>query len=91
MRFNLIKGFRNLAFDSLEKTPKINYIPDWLRKLTLRSLRSFTKQTFHGPIEFFLTVMAMDMIAPEYGIRTLKEFFTDLNKQEKKKTEKHEK
>jgi hypothetical protein len=57
-----------------------------LRKLSIRSLLSFTKQTFHGPIEFFLTVMAMDMIAPEHGSRTLKEFFTDLNKREAKRT-----
>lgn len=70
-----------LAFDSLEKPPRISYIPDWLRKCVLRSLQLLTKQTFHGPVEFFLTVMAMDMIAPEYGSRTLKEFFSGLNKQ----------
>jgi len=76
-----------IAFNSLKKTPKITYIPDWLRIITLRSLRSFTKQTFHGPIEFFLTVMAMDMIAPHYGSRTLKEFFNGLGRQEAKTTE----
>lgn len=70
-----------LAFDSLEKPPRISYIPDWLRKCVLRSLQLLTKQTFHGPVEFFLTVMAMDMIAPEHGSRTLKEFFSGLNKQ----------
>ena len=70
-----------LAFDSLEKPPRISYIPDWLRKCVLRSLQLLTKQTFHGPVEFFLTVMAMDMIAPEYGSRTLKEFFSGLSKQ----------
>lgn len=70
-----------LAFEALEKPPKISYIPDWLRKCVLRSLQLLTRQTFHGPVEFFLTVMAMDMIAPEYGSRTLKEFFTDLSKQ----------
>ena len=33
----------------------------------------------YGPVEFFLTVMAMDMLAPEYGKHTLKEYFTNLN------------
>ena len=70
-----------LAFESLGKPPKIIYIPDWLRKCVLRSLQLLTKQTFHGPAEFFLTVMAIDMIAPEYGSRTLKEFFSGLSKQ----------
>jgi len=33
----------------------------------------------YGPIEFFLTVTAMDMVAPEYGKNTLREYFTNLN------------
>lgn len=28
--------------------------------------------------QFFLTVTAMDMVAPEYGSRTLKQFFPEL-------------
>ncbi len=70
-----------LAFVSLDKTPRITCIPGWLSKLLLRSLQIFTKQSFHGPIEFFLTVMAMDMIAPEYGSRTLEKFYSELNEQ----------
>lgn len=70
-----------LAFKSLGKPPKIICIPDWLRKSILRSLQLFTRQNFHGPVEFFLTVMAMDMIAPQHGNRTLNEFFTELNKE----------
>jgi uncharacterized protein YbjT (DUF2867 family) len=66
-----------IAFASLGTPPRITRIPDWLRRLTLRSLQSFTRQSFHGPIEFFMTVMAMDMIAPHYGSRTLKEFFAE--------------
>ena len=34
-----------------------------------------------GPIEFFLNVMAVDMVAPAYGTQTLEAFFEDLNKQ----------
>jgi nucleoside-diphosphate-sugar epimerase len=32
----------------------------------------------YGPIEFFMTVMAMDMVAPEYGRHTLREYLTNL-------------
>jgi uncharacterized protein YbjT (DUF2867 family) len=70
-----------LAFEALGKPPRISYVPDWLRICVLRSLQLLTRQTFHGPVEFFLTVMAMDMIAPEYGSKTLKKFFTGLYKQ----------
>ena len=31
-----------------------------------------------GPIEFFMTVMAMDMIAPTYGRRTIKNYFKEI-------------
>lgn len=71
----------NLAFSALGKAPRITFIPDWLRKLILRSLQTFTRESFYGPIEFFLTVMAMDMIAPEFGNRTLKSFFSELSEQ----------
>lgn len=70
-----------IAFRSLKKSPRITYIPDWLRKVILRSLQSFTQESFHGPIEFFLTVMAMDMLAPEYGSRTLGTFYSELSEQ----------
>ena len=70
-----------LAFEALGKPPRISYVPDWLRICVLRSLQLLTRQTFHGPVEFFLTVMAMDMIAPEYGSKTLKEFFAGLHTQ----------
>ncbi len=69
------------AFASLGKSPRITCIPDWLRKFILRSLQSFTTQKIHGPVEFFLTVMAMDMIAPEYGSRTLEKFYSELSAQ----------
>jgi uncharacterized protein YbjT (DUF2867 family) len=67
------------AFQALGREPKITHIPDWIRAATLAGTRAFTSSKTYGPIEFFLTVMAMDMIAPEYGKHTLKEFFTQLN------------
>jgi uncharacterized protein YbjT (DUF2867 family) len=66
------------AFNVLGKKPKITHIPDWIRVVLLKTIRLFTESKTYGPIEFFLTVMAMDMIAPEYGKHTLKEFFTRL-------------
>jgi len=64
-----------LAFDAVNKKAAITYIPEWLRKMVLWGVRRFTTSRFYGPIEFFLTVMAMDMLAPEYGSRTLQIFF----------------
>ena len=68
------------AFRVLNKKPKITYIPNWIRITILRLVKTFTGSKVYGPIEFFMTVMAMDMIAPEYGKHTLERFFTELNK-----------
>lgn len=67
------------AFCILGKKPKVTHIPDWVRVVILKIVRLFTGSKFYGPIEFFLTVMAVDMIAPKYGKHTLKEFYTNLN------------
>lgn len=67
-----------IAFDVLGKKPKISYIPVWVRTIILKMIRIFTGSKVYGPIEFFLTVMGMDMLAPEFGRHTLKEYFSDL-------------
>ena len=66
------------AFAVLEINPKISHIPDWIRTAILKLTRSVTGSKTYGPIEFFLTVMAIDMVAPQYGKHTLKEYFTKL-------------
>jgi len=66
------------AFEVLGLEPKITHIPDWVRVAILKIVRVFTGSKFYGPIEFFMTVMAIDMLAPEFGKHTLKEFFTEL-------------
>jgi hypothetical protein len=66
------------AFDVLGIEPKITYVPDWMRAATLKLIRILTGSKTYGPIEFFLTAMAMDMLAPEYGQYTLKEYFNSL-------------
>ncbi|REL38245.1 SDR family oxidoreductase [Rhodohalobacter sp. SW132] len=67
-----------IAFSVASKKPKITYIPDGIRKAVLFLLRSFTNSKIYGPIEFFMTVLSMDLIAPEYGTRTLKKYFEEL-------------
>ena len=69
----------SIAFKILGKKPKISYIPDWLRAAILKMIRISTGVKTYGPVEFFMTVMAMDMVAPQYGNHTLKEYFMNLN------------
>ena len=69
----------SIAFDILGNKPKTTHIPDWVRVAILKVVRLFAGSKVYGPVEFFLTVMAMDMLAPEYGKHTLKEYFTNLN------------
>lgn len=69
----------SMAFDVLGNKPKVTHIPDWVRVVILKLIRLFTGSKVYGPAEFFMTVMAMDMLAPEYGKHTLREYFTDLN------------
>jgi len=68
-----------LAFKTLDKKPKIKYMPDNIRRFVIWMMRTFTSSKTYGPIEFFMTVLAMDMIAPTYGKHTLEEFFKNLN------------
>ncbi len=67
-----------LAFKVLDKKPKISNIPLWIAKVVKWCLSHFTKQTFHGPLEFFLTVMCMDMVGPTYGEHRLEDHFKGL-------------
>ena len=75
----------SMAFKVLGNKPKITYIPDWIRVTVLKLVKLVTISRFYGPVEFFMTVMAMDMLAPEYGNHTLKEYFTILNNADAKK------
>jgi uncharacterized protein YbjT (DUF2867 family) len=67
-----------VAFESLGKPVKISRIPIWLRNVILTTLRLFTSVKTYGPLEFFMTVLAMDMVAPTYGKHGLKDFFLAL-------------
>lgn len=64
-----------LALVAHSKPVKITHLPDWVRRATLAFLRTFTSSKVYGPLEFFLSAMAMDMVAPEYGTHHLCDFF----------------
>jgi uncharacterized protein YbjT (DUF2867 family) len=69
----------SIAFDVLGSKPKITYIPNWVRITILKLVKLLTGSKIYGPIEFFMTVLAVDMIAPKYGKHTLREYFMKLN------------
>lgn len=65
----------SLALQAWNKPNKITHLPDWIRRLTIRFMRFFTSSKTYGPIEFFLSAMALDNIATQYGTQRLKDFF----------------
>ena len=67
-----------IAFDVADKPIKITYIPEWLRRMLLKSLKLFLNPKKYGPIEFFMNVMAIEMVAPEYGNQRLKDYFNTI-------------
>jgi len=71
------------AFDVLGSKPKITYIPEWMRALVLKLLKMFTSSKTYGPVEFSMTVMALDMVAPAYGKYTFEEHFARLIEEQK--------
>ena len=68
----------NIAFKVLNKTTKITHIPDWVRKFILSFIKIFLSEKIYGPIEFVLTILSVDMTAPEYGMYKLEDFFKNL-------------
>lgn len=67
-----------IAFSVVGKKSKITHIPNWIRKSILFLLRTFTNSKIYGPVEFFMTVLSMDLVAPQYGNHTLEEYFKEL-------------
>jgi uncharacterized protein YbjT (DUF2867 family) len=64
-----------LALKAWQKPLKISHLPDWTRRFTIWMLRTFISSKTYGPIEFFLTAMAFDNIANQYGTNRLEDFF----------------
>lgn len=72
-----------LALQTWKKKINIVHIPDWIRKFIIWAMRTFTSSKTYGPIEFFLTLMAFDNVAPQYGKQHLKDFFESEVQQKK--------
>ena len=68
----------DLAYKVLNKQAKIKYMPEWMRKTILGLTRTFTSSKNYGPMEFFFTVLAMDMVASKYGTHTLSSYFDEM-------------
>ena len=66
-----------MALDALQKPKKIIHLPDWIRRFVIWVFRTFTSSKTYGPIEFFLTLMAEDNIAPRFGTKRLYDFFRE--------------
>jgi uncharacterized protein YbjT (DUF2867 family) len=67
-----------LAANIIGKEVKISYMPEWVRRMILWSARTFTSTKKYGPMEFFFSVLAMDMVAPAYGKHTLSDYFNEM-------------
>jgi uncharacterized protein YbjT (DUF2867 family) len=79
LTYNKLAG---LAFEVLGTKPKIVYFPRWVGSSLLKVAKLFMGSKSYGPMEFFLTVLGMDMVAPEHGKHTLKEYFTDMKEKD---------
>lgn len=71
-----------IAFLTAGKPPKVTHIPDWVRRILLRLARVFMSKGSFGPVEFFLHVLAMEMVAPAYGETTIVDFYKTLADQD---------
>ena len=69
-----------LAFEVLDKPANISYLPDWVRRLILKMGKYLLPKSIYGAMEFVLTIMAMDVVAPmQVGKHRLKAFFESIN------------
>lgn len=64
-----------MALKAWNKPVKISRLPDWIRRFILWFVRTFFSSKTYGPLEFFLTAMASDMVAPTYGTNRLTDHF----------------
>ena len=69
------------AFNVFGKPQKIARIPLWIKSIALIFLRTFTSLKTYGPLEFFLTVLTQDMVAPTYGNHHLKDYYEKMKNQ----------
>lgn len=66
-----------LALKASGKPVRILHLPDWLRRLSISLVRLLTSSKTYGPIEFFLSMMGQDNVAPRHGSYRLEAFFKE--------------
>lgn len=74
------KHIAELAFQTLNRKAKISYIPLWVKNAYLPVIRLFTSSKTYGPIEFMMSALSMDSVAPAYGRVKLRDFFHESTK-----------
>ena len=67
----------DIAFRLYGKKPKVSRFPNWMKSIVLRFMRVFTPIKVYGPLEFFMTVLSKDMVAPAAGSRKLDDYFEE--------------
>ena len=65
------------AYAALGTEPRISFLPDILRRISLGVLPILPRR-WGGPAQFFLTALGMDMAAPCYGTHHLQDHFAEL-------------
>ncbi len=69
------KEIAELAFSALHKKVKISRVPIWLSRFMLYLMRTFSSSKTYGPVEFMITVLTMDVVAPSQGNEKLSDFY----------------
>ncbi|QIE43233.1 SDR family oxidoreductase (plasmid) [Rhodobacteraceae bacterium SC52] len=69
------------AFAAVGKPAKITRLPDWLRKVALVLLPYLTPRRIHGPAQFFLTALGLDMVGAPHGTHHLEAHFAAITGQ----------
>jgi uncharacterized protein YbjT (DUF2867 family) len=64
-----------IAFDTYHAKLKVSHFPIWMKSLSLALLRILTPVKVYGPVEFFMTVLSTNMVAPKYGKIKLEDYF----------------
>lgn len=67
-----------LAFAALDRPVHITRLPDMVRRVALALLPRVTPRRLHGPAQFFLTALALDMVGAPHGTHRLAEHFRAL-------------
>ncbi len=65
----------HLAFDTACRKPRMLRIPTWAAAGIGGALARTTPERVYGPVQFFLSVMTRDMVAPAHGTDHLGKFF----------------